>query len=65
MAFCMAAFVVCISVAALTVAAVMRVKATQQEDLARFQSAEARRRAREDITVVPETQAIVVTQPDG
>ena len=63
MAFCMAAFVVCISVAALTVAAVLRIKATQQENLAYFQSVEARREAREDM--VPETQAIVVTQPDG
>lgn len=64
-AFCMAAFVVCVSMAALTVAAVMRIKATQHENLAYFQSVEARREGRQDVTMVPETQAIVVTQPDG
>eukprot|EP00891_Asterochloris_glomerata_P008066 jgi/Astpho2/8066/Aster-03013 len=64
-AFCMAAIVVCVSVAALTVAAVMRIKATQHENLAYFQSVEARREGRQDVTMVPETQAIVVTQPDG
>ena len=64
-AFSMAAFVVCISVAALIVAAVLRIKATQRENLADFQSVEARRKAREDAITVPETQATVVTQPDG